>query len=241
LGFVKNFERAISLCNANFIALSDQDDVWLPTKIEVMYNEITNLEYDNPNKPIIVHHDAFVVNEKLINYSHKFIKKRGNIYGLNYLLFGNAKVQGASIIFNRKLKQMCFPLPDNIPFHDLYMSYVCECFGIRKFISEPLMLYRQHDNNQIGVISNSLSEKLLRYFNKQPVLADENEILTLTLFKNKFYTELNRICKNIIIDYFEILTNEIGLRFKIKKIIKNRFNSDGSTFKLILKIIKYKS
>jgi glycosyltransferase involved in cell wall biosynthesis len=36
LGFVKNFEKAISLCSGDFIALSDQDDVWLPKKIEII-------------------------------------------------------------------------------------------------------------------------------------------------------------------------------------------------------------
>jgi len=32
-GFAKNFERAISLCTGDFIALSDQDDVWKPEKL----------------------------------------------------------------------------------------------------------------------------------------------------------------------------------------------------------------
>ena len=34
LGFTKNFEKAISLCRGEIIAMSDQDDVWLPEKLE---------------------------------------------------------------------------------------------------------------------------------------------------------------------------------------------------------------
>lgn len=36
LGYIRNFYRAISLCDADLIFLSDQDDVWKPDKIEKM-------------------------------------------------------------------------------------------------------------------------------------------------------------------------------------------------------------
>lgn len=40
LGFVKNFEKAISLCQGECIALSDQDDVWLPEHLQVLLENI---------------------------------------------------------------------------------------------------------------------------------------------------------------------------------------------------------
>ena len=36
LGFKKNFEKAISLCNGKYIALSDQDDIWIDNHLEVL-------------------------------------------------------------------------------------------------------------------------------------------------------------------------------------------------------------
>lgn len=237
LGFVKNFERAISLCEGDYIALSDQDDVWLPRKIEILYNEMITCEITNPDKPIIVHHDVYIVDENLKNNGVRFINWRGNVFGLNNFLFGNPKVQGASSMFNRKLKEICFPLPVSVPLHDLYISYVCECFGIRKYISEPLMLYRQHANNQIGVISHSIYERVTKFFNKEIVLADENEKKTLLIFKNQFSNKLSNVNKDVIRDYFEILGNEISVGCKVAKIFRNRFNSDGSILKLILKIL----
>lgn len=237
LGFVKNFEKAISLCSGDYIALSDQDDVWLPKKIEILYNEMITCEIANPGKPIIVHHDVYIVDENLKNSGIRFLKKKGKASGLKDLLFGNPKVQGASSMFNRKLKDICFPLPYSVPLHDLYMSYICESFGIRKFISEPLMLYRQHANNQIGVRPYSIYERTTNFLNEQSVLADENEKQTLIIFENQFNSKLSNENKNELKDYFEILGNKISVGRKVIKVFRNRFNSDGSILKLIFKIL----
>ena len=40
LGYNKNYVKAIMLCNGDYILLCDQDDVWLPNKVEKCYNEI---------------------------------------------------------------------------------------------------------------------------------------------------------------------------------------------------------
>ena len=60
LDATKNFEKAISLCKGEIIALSDQDDVWLPHKIE-------KLEHIFKSNPDIgyVFSDAIVVDDKL--------------------------------------------------------------------------------------------------------------------------------------------------------------------------------
>lgn len=42
LGYRKNFEKSISLCNGDIIFLSDQDDVWNRNKIEIMFNALNN-------------------------------------------------------------------------------------------------------------------------------------------------------------------------------------------------------
>jgi glycosyltransferase involved in cell wall biosynthesis len=236
LGFVKNFEKAISLCSGEYIALSDQDDVWMSGKIEALYNGMVTEENKNPDLPILVHHDVFVVDENLKNTRTRFINSKGSSSGLKNLLFGNPKVQGASIMMNRALKEICFPLPDSVPLHDLYISFVTECFGVRRYISEPLSLYRQHTNNQIGINSFSVLKRVRNYFKKQIVIADESEKITLLIFENKFKEKLCDSDKEIIRDYFQVVDKEISLTFKISKVLKNGFNSNGSVFKLILKI-----
>ena len=48
IGYNKNFEKAIRLCAGDYIALSDQDDVWFPTKIQVSYDAISKFPKDRP-------------------------------------------------------------------------------------------------------------------------------------------------------------------------------------------------
>lgn len=236
LGFVKNFEKAISLCSGEYIALSDQDDFWFPFKIETLFNEMIAVEKEQPDSHILIHHDVFVADENLQNKHSRLINKKGNNSGLNNLLFGNPKVQGASIMMNRALKEICFPLPEGVPLHDLYLSLVTECVGIRKFISEPMALYRQHLNNQIGVNSISGFKRVRNYLKREIVIADEKELLTVLLFKREFIKRLSAKDIDTIDDYLQIAGNQISPITKITKVFKNKFNSNGSTFKLILKI-----
>lgn len=236
LGFVRNFEKTISLCSGDYIVLSDQDDVWLPDKIKSLYKAMINAEKQHPDSPVLIHHDVFIADENLNNSGKLFIGNKGRIPGLKNILFGNPKVQGASVIMNRKLKELCFPLPEGVPLHDLYISFVAECLGVRKFIPEPLSLYRQHANNQIGINSFSVSDRVRNYFRKQVVLADDSEKNTLLIFKNKFNEKLSKSDKDLINDYFMIVGNEINNTARIFKVVKNRFNNNGSVFKLIMKI-----
>ena len=79
LGFVKNFEKAISLCSGEIVFLSDQDDVWKKNKIEEMikiFHQFPKISYVFSNA------DAFNENEKLsytlwdsVNFSSEKQKK----------------------------------------------------------------------------------------------------------------------------------------------------------------------
>src|SRR6266550_1879624 len=60
LGSTKNFEKAISLCEGDAIALADQDDVWNPFKLD----RIETVLNSSP-KVGLVFSDAEVVDEKL--------------------------------------------------------------------------------------------------------------------------------------------------------------------------------
>ena len=144
LGFIKNFEKAVSLCNGEYIAMCDQDDYWLPENILRKVEEIG--EYP------AVYCDSFIAHENL----EKTGKKVSDVFVcktytncLNYTVFSN--VYGHTWMFRRSLYLSAPIFPLYIT-HDWWLAYNGMLQGGVKFLPEPLALYRQHENNQFGIL-----------------------------------------------------------------------------------------
>ena len=132
----------------SYILFCDQDDVWLPRKIESLLDAMQRAEKEHFG-PILVHCDAFVTDEKLRIIRRRFICKwarHDDFFGT--LMFN--KVQGASMMINRPLFDRIRDLPEEGPLYDRYIHLVAEIIGRRVFIDRSLLYYRQHGNNTIG-------------------------------------------------------------------------------------------
>ncbi len=148
-----NFFRLIQLYNDDYIMLSDQDDKWLPEKIEKTLTAMKIAEDKNGSStPILVHTDLFVVDKKLNIISDSFIKYQRltpERTELNHLLMQNS-VTGCTVMFNRALHERLFCLPTVTAMHDWWLTLIAAAFGKIVFINSPTMLYRQHSNNEVG-------------------------------------------------------------------------------------------
>ena len=70
LGVVGNFKRAVGFSKPeNMIAFSDQDDIWMPNKIELLYKEM--LSINDELTPSLVYSDLVLIdeNKNIINPS----------------------------------------------------------------------------------------------------------------------------------------------------------------------------
>ena len=217
LGFVKNFEELLKYSDSDFIMFSDQDDIWYNNKVEKMYDRIVT---ENNNIPILVHCNANVCDSNLKLIKKKFIKSiemKKNNYFFSFI------VQGSSIILNKNLKIIALPFLKESYLHDRYLHLLSELFGKKIFIDEPLMNYRQHENNQIGSKSNIINKILKKkYF-------DLRDRELLSALYNKNYNKLNKELRKLIEVYLEItnininrfkrlyLVNKYGIYMNIKK------------------------
>lgn len=149
LGYNKNFEKAITLCQGDYIALCDQDDVWLPEKIEKSYKTLKEFPDDEPS---LVSSFCYYVDSNL-----NVTKKPHNISGgwkLNFLRYAS---QGCTLMFNRKLKDVILPIsPDMI--YDAYIGFTASLIGNRYYIGENLMYYRIHEGNSFVKSEEKLSK-----------------------------------------------------------------------------------
>lgn len=156
LGSTKNFEQTILRCGGDVIFMSDQDDVWLPCKIE---KTLRVLE-ENPEVGFVFT-DAALVDEKLqplninlwkISFFPEEQRQARDNRMLEVLLNRNV-VTGATIAFRTEFRKSFVPIPIDIPnmIHDAWIALIIAAQAKAEFISEPLMKYRQHTEQQLGI------------------------------------------------------------------------------------------
>ena len=147
-----NFSALFDLADDDYIMFCDQDDIWLPEKIEKTLAAMQKAEQNNPDTPILVHSDLRVVDENLDTVCESFFDFQQifqNKVTLPRLLVQNY-VTGCTMMINRKLKTLCGSIPEECAMHDWWLALVCSLFGEIVCIDEPTMLYRQHGGNQVG-------------------------------------------------------------------------------------------
>ncbi len=154
LGFNRNFYQLLAYAKEEYIAFCDQDDVWMPTKLEKSLKLLQLIEMTE-KKPALVHADAELVDANLTLIKARFIGKRGNKKGINGILFANS-VQGASAMINRSLADLAILIQPRMPF-DFHLALIASITGTRAFIDESLAKYRQHGNNAIGALAKKIA------------------------------------------------------------------------------------
>ena len=145
LGFKKNFEKIISLCSGNYIALSDQDDVWTENHLQVLLESIGNNDLVGAN--------AFLCDEKanpigvdLLSCSKIEFFPNSKDDWFFFLLHSNI-FQGAACMFRKTLVQKAIPIPENVKFHDYWLALIASANGGVVYINECVLYYRQHGTN----------------------------------------------------------------------------------------------
>jgi glycosyltransferase involved in cell wall biosynthesis len=148
LGAVENFKQAAKLAqHGNWLAFSDQDDIWVPQKLKKLIDEMQLI--DDGITPAMVYSDLAVIdkNDNIISPSFWDRQKiRPDKINLATLLYGNV-VTGCTVLINYPMVQELFCMENNDYLHDEWLSLIAYSFGKVKFLNETLVLYRQHENN----------------------------------------------------------------------------------------------
>lgn len=164
LGVTRNFEQAIIATSGDIVALSDQDDRWLPDRLQKLCSAIR--EHDL----LLVHSDARLVDEAgsplgvtLLDALGVGAAERRQIHaadGLSVLMHRNV-VTGATTAFTRRLLQSALPFP-SAWVHDEWLAAIAAAVGRFDLVDEPLTDYRQHSSNQIGASELTIATRIAR-------------------------------------------------------------------------------
>jgi glycosyltransferase involved in cell wall biosynthesis len=170
LGVTKNFERAVSACSGQLIALSDQDDVWHPGRLARMADE-----FERRPDLLLLHTDARLVGAELQDLGESlFHALEVRPFELDWIHEGRAfdvflrrnLVTGATTMFRRSLLLHAVPFPAEW-LHDEWLAVIASASGRVDVLEDALIDYRQHGGNQIGAGRRSLIANIRRAFSSR--------------------------------------------------------------------------
>lgn len=220
LGFLRNFERAISLCTGDYIALCDQDDIWLNNHVQILLEHISDYTLCGANA-LLVDGDNKDLNITLLDtLGVDYLPQ--NQEDFEFFLFHSNVFQGAALLFKKELISRALPFPENVEFHDHWLALVaCSMDGVN-YVNVPVLRYRQHgmnvtDNKKFslfGKITKTLANKKKRIEIKEN---RENMRNVLLSYRDRCNTSV----ADCAISYFDSLINyRFGQSFRY--FIKNK-------------------
>ena len=149
----ENFFRLLDFSCGEYIMFADHDDVWLSQKILDTLSVMQAAERQYGDIPLLIHGDLKVVDEQLRTLSDSLFSMQrldAARSRLNYLLCQNI-VTGCTVMINGKLRaQLCSCDVSRIIMHDWWLALIASAFGKIIFMPQPLILYRQHRENEVG-------------------------------------------------------------------------------------------
>jgi glycosyltransferase involved in cell wall biosynthesis len=170
LGVVGNFERLLLTSSASYVMFSDQDDIWLPEKIELELREIQKLEGNyGATLPFALFTDALVVNSEIRPISNSLLRyinrQRSQEANLRRLCI-EPNCYGCTMILNRALINRIKPFPAEVISHDWWCGMIAASLGKLIFVDCAPIKHRRHGSNQSATKESSL----LRYAREKPSL-----------------------------------------------------------------------
>ena len=195
-GVIGSFESLLNASTAPYVAFCDQDDVWMPNKLQLQIEMMRVLEAAyGLDVPLLVHTDLAVVDENLNLVGASFWKYQNlnpaKMSSLRRLLVQNC-VTGCTVLINRALIERALPFPDGAIMHDWWLGLVAISEGIVRQIDAQTVKYRQHAGNDTGArrwdsgfVLGSVSERASQIQSLQKTRVQAEALLAAGVLNDK--------------------------------------------------------
>lgn len=158
VGYRRNFDGALRACNGEVIFLCDQDDVWHAGKVARIC-----AEFDARPRLLAVHSDALLIDGQgatlpkrlfdALGINGRTLRRMHAGDGFRLMLQRNL-MTGAAMALRRNVLVDALPLPETDWVHDAWIGTLAAMRGHIDSLPEPLISYRLHDGNQLGLGGN---------------------------------------------------------------------------------------
>jgi glycosyltransferase involved in cell wall biosynthesis len=147
-----NLEFALKQASGDYIFLADQDDVWMPDKVEILVNELATSK--------LVISDGVVINQQGKEIASSIFEIFNSRQGFCKNLLKNAYM-GCCMAFHKDLLPIVLPFPKKIAMHDLWIGLNAELFTKPVFCPAKLVKYRRHESNKTPLDAQTNSNSLV--------------------------------------------------------------------------------
>ena len=230
-GYVKNFEFLLKKVESDYYMLADQDDVWLPEKVE---KSLQKLKAENAD---LVFGDLEVVDQNLKTIYPSFndfmllsrkIQKYIKSYKLNYLY--NC-ITGCTILAKSKFISQILPVPTTSKYfiHDHWIGIIMSTYGKLAYMPEKYIKYRQHGDNQVG--TNKISHKFTKLTQVRELFINVKLGVSGTYVENndRFPKEIQELNQKAY-DYFNMVKDKKNFNFRNWKIFHELYKTETKMY-----------
>lgn len=194
LGYIKNFEKCLSLCSGELIAIADHDDTWKPHKIETLVDALGDA--------MMVYSDSVYMDE----HGNELNRKISDTFRLHDQPHPNAFifydfVWGHTVLLKKELLPYALPVPGNMPY-DTWLAYTAASVSYIKYVGETLTRWRQHSDSFTALMYEKNKQRGETKNRKYEEHAEKLERIRL-LKENKHCT--NKTFMEQLYSYFESL------------------------------------
>lgn len=230
------FSKALEIARQNLddfdtVALADQDDVWLPQKLELLEK---HLHEEGPNGASLVFGDAEMIdsNGQIIQNSWRETAGIQTASHIKTRIAGTNNVTGCLSLFYARLLKDILPIPSGVGVHDSWIALIAHQNGGVKAIDEKVIQYRIHGNNAVGLGNHySFDETVQKQIEWSKLLDERSTDLHLSsdaahFAKRHHQFWESRKKKSLLLNYTcwlcanrDFLFPGVNSRSKIKKIL----------------------
>lgn len=149
IGYIKSFELALKTCTGDFVFLCDQDDIWLPRKIEKVLLQFSSLVQ-------AVTHDVEIFGD---------VPERGRSLLRLKRLQGQTRasmILGCASCFSRELIEVALPFPPGIVAHDQWLNGLADLLNSRVVVDDVYVKYRRHGGNVSSITKDGEKKESFR-------------------------------------------------------------------------------
>ena len=154
---IPNFENALRHAKGDYIFFSDQDDKWMPGKLETCLSKLQEGHDCVVTDCIMTDNEWNVTASSFFVHNHTHEGKFFNLFLRNGYL-------GGCMAFSKRLKNKALPFPEKLPMHDIWLGNLAAFYYDVIFIHKPCSYFRRNDKNVTdtgGTSKYSLYEKFM--------------------------------------------------------------------------------